>query len=249
MDFHELIVRYALRYNYVKVARLLVSSLTNEMHLEFAFFIMKYIVSNRKYTNYSIVRELAKQLTMHKLPSTSRECNAHRIERAAAYIVLMKDLIATKDNPRRRARIISTIKELLPSTGKFKELDAEIKKSRVGLLAITMKEHRISWLQREFNKRAEKISTQIDKYLDILRTDLLLPPLEGFTLERWVQSSVPEQAALADIVTSNGLCEESLLQYFELIQNTPSLSVDFFHGCSSDLFTEREQILKSVVID
>lgn len=87
MDFHELITRHALRYNYVRVARLLVSSLTNEMHLEFAFFIMKYIISHRKYSNYSIVRELAKQLTMHELPSTSRECSVHRIERATAYIV------------------------------------------------------------------------------------------------------------------------------------------------------------------
>ncbi|KAL3998843.1 hypothetical protein ACH3XW_16690 [Acanthocheilonema viteae] len=248
MEFHELIIRHALRYNYVKVVRLLVSSLTDEMHLEFAFFIMKYIISHRKYTNYSIVRELAKQLTMYKLPSTNRECNAYQIERAAAYIVLMKDLIATKGNPRRRASFISTIKEFLPNTEKFKELDAEIRKSRVGLLAVTMKEHRISWLQREFHKRAEKISAQIDKYLDILRTDLL-PPLEEFPLERWAQSSIPEQVALADIITSNGLCEESLLQYFELIQDTPSLSVDFFHGCSSDLFMEGQKILKCIVID
>lgn len=31
----------------------------------------------------------------------------------------MNDLIATKGNPRRRASFISTIKEFLPSTGKF----------------------------------------------------------------------------------------------------------------------------------
>lgn len=130
----------------------------------------------------------------------------------------------------------------------FQELDAEIRKSRVGLLAITMKEHRISRLQREFNRRAGKISAQIEKYLDILRTDLL-PPLERFPLERWIESSIPEQVLLSDIITSNGLCEESLLQYFELVQNTPSLSVDFFHGCSNDLFTESQKILKCVVID
>uniref|UniRef100_A0A0R3RFP7 Uncharacterized protein n=1 Tax=Elaeophora elaphi TaxID=1147741 RepID=A0A0R3RFP7_9BILA len=248
MDFHELIVRHTLRSNYVKVARLLISSLSSEMHLEFAFFIMKYIISHRRYTNYSIVRELAKQLTTHKLPSTSQECNAHRIERAAAYIVLMRDLIATKGNPRRRASFISTIKEFLPTTGKFKGLDDEIKKSRMGLLAVSMKEHRISALQCGFNKRAEKMSAQIDKHLDILRTDLL-PPLEGFPLERWTQSGIPEQVALADIIVSNGPCEESLLQYFELIQNTPSLSVDFFPACSNDLFMEQQEILKYVVID
>ncbi|EFO24580.1 hypothetical protein LOAG_03902 [Loa loa] len=248
MDFHESIVRHALRHNYVKVARLLVSSLTNEMHLEFAFFIMKYIISHRKYTNYSIVRELARQLTTYKLPSTSQECNAHRIERAVAYIVLMNDLIATKGNPRKRASFISTINEFLPSTGKFKELDAEIKKSRIGLLAVTMKEQRISRLQREFDKRAEEISVQIDEHLDILRTDLL-PPLDVFALERWAQSGIPEQVALADIIASNGLCEESLLQYFKLIQDTPDLSVDFFHACSNDLFMEQQEILKYVIID
>ncbi|VDM98039.1 unnamed protein product, partial [Onchocerca ochengi] len=144
--------------------------------------------------------------------------------------ILMNDLIATKGNPRRR------------------KLDAEIRKSRVGLLAITMKEHRINWLQKEFDTRAEKISAQIDKHLDILRTNLL-PPLEGFALERWAQSSIPEQVALADIVASNGLCEESLLQYFELIRDTPSLSVDFFHADSSDLFKERQEILHCVIID
>lgn len=88
MDFHELIIRHALRYNYIKVIRLLLSSsFTTEMHLEFAFFIMKHIISHRKYINYSIVRELAKQLTTYKLPSTSQECIVHRIERAVAYIV------------------------------------------------------------------------------------------------------------------------------------------------------------------
>lgn len=130
----------------------------------------------------------------------------------------------------------------------FQELDAEIKKSRIGLLAITMKEHRISWLQREFERRAEKISAQIDKHLDILRIDLL-PPLEEFALERWAKSGIPEQVALADIIISNGLCEESLLQYFELIQETPSLSIDFFHACSGDLFMERQEIFKHVIID
>ncbi|VDO68912.1 unnamed protein product [Onchocerca flexuosa] len=111
-----------------------------------------------------------------------------------------------------------------------------------------MKEHRIIWLQREFDKRAEKISAQIEKHLDILRTDLL-PPLEEFALERWAQSSIPEQVALADIVASNGLCEESLLQYFEFIRDTPNLSVDFFHTDSSDLFKEREEIPHCVIID
>lgn len=130
----------------------------------------------------------------------------------------------------------------------FQELDAEIRKSRVGLLAITMKEHRISRLQREFDKRAEKISAQIDKCLNTLRITLL-PPLEEFPLERWIQSGVPEQVALADIITSNGLREESLLQYFELIQDTPSLSVDFFYGCSSDLLMEQQKISKFIVID
>lgn len=88
MEFHELILRYTLRHNYVKVARLLASSLSVEMHLEFAFFIMKYIISHRQYSNYSIVRDLAKQLTMYEHPSTSGDCsNPYRIERAAAYIV------------------------------------------------------------------------------------------------------------------------------------------------------------------
>lgn len=87
MDFHEVIVRHALRYNYVKVARLLISSLTSVMHLEFAFFIMKYIIGNRRYTDYSIVRELTKQLTTYKLPSINQECIALRIERAVSYIV------------------------------------------------------------------------------------------------------------------------------------------------------------------
>ncbi|KAK6106999.1 hypothetical protein QQG55_26475 [Brugia pahangi] len=248
MDFHELIIRYALRYNYVKVARLLISSLSNEMHLEFAFFIMKHIISHRKYANYSIVRELIKQLTTFKLPSINQECNACRIERAVAYIILMNDLIATKGNSRRRASFISTIKDFLPNTGKFEELDAEIKKSRVGLLAVTMKEHRIKWLQGEFNRRAEKISAQIDKHLDILRTDLL-PPLEEFALERWAQSDIPERVALADIILSNGLNEESLLQYFKVIQDTPSLSIDFFHASSNDLFMERQENLNYVIID
>uniref|UniRef100_A0A915Q5M3 Uncharacterized protein n=1 Tax=Setaria digitata TaxID=48799 RepID=A0A915Q5M3_9BILA len=248
MDFHELIVRHALRYNYAKVVRMLLPSLTSKMHLEFAFFIMKYITSHREYTNYSIVRELAKQLTKYEFPSTNQERDVHRIERATAYIMLMNDLIATKDNPRRRASFISTIKEHLPCTGKFKELDVEVKKSRVALLAITMKEHRISWLQREFDSRAEKISAQIEKHLDILRKDLL-PPLESFALERWTKSSIPEQAALADIVATNGVCEKSLLQYFEILRDTPSLSVDFFHPCSDDLFMERQEIQRCIVID
>ncbi|KAM3720913.1 Transcription factor [Dirofilaria immitis] len=217
--------------------------------MDFHELIVRHALSHRNYTNYSIVRELAKQLTTYKFPSTSQECDVYRIERAATYIILMNDLIATKGNPRRRASFISTIRELLPNTGKSEKLDAEIRKSRVGLLAITMKEHRISWLEREFNTRAEKISTQIEKHLDILRTNLL-PPLEGFALERWAQSSIPEEVALADIVASNGVCEESLLQYFDLIQNTPNLSsVDFFRADSSDLFKEQQEILHCVVID
>lgn len=130
----------------------------------------------------------------------------------------------------------------------LQELDAEIKKSRIGLLAVAMKEHRISWLQSEFDARAEKISAQIDNHLDILRT-ALLPRLEEFAVERWAQSSIPEQVVLANIIASNGLCEESLLQYFELMQKTPSLSIDFFHVCSNDLFADRQETLNCVVID
>ncbi|VDN03643.1 unnamed protein product [Thelazia callipaeda] len=248
MDFHEYIVRYSLRHDYVKVARMLNHPLDSKLHLEFAFFIMKNIVNHRNYTHYSVVRELAKQLSMYKLPWASHERDVCAIERAAAYIVLMKDLISINGDEQAKASFISSVREFLPDTNRFKELDAEVRKSRVTLLAVIMKEHRISRLQYEFNTRAEKISKQIKERLENLQNDLL-PQLEDFSAQKWAESSQPEQVALSEIVASNGVCEESLLLYYEVLQNTPSMSADFFRVSTDDIFAKRHEESNFVIID
>lgn len=87
MAMAKLAVRYALRLNYKEAVAEMVSKLDDDLHLEFAFYVMKNIVSERNYEQFSILREFAMSMQEYTMPSYSQACTMLRIERAAAYVV------------------------------------------------------------------------------------------------------------------------------------------------------------------
>lgn len=124
-----------------------------------------------------------------------------------------------------------------------------MRKCRTVLISFAVKESRRRKVRREFAAKAEKISTQIEKHLDILR-EQLLPPLEPILSKTKQGEATTDETLLSEILGAGGINERSLRDFFIALKDTPTLSMDFFERFTDNETIKHELVTeKSIIID
>lgn len=233
----EAVLHVALRHDLREMVKRLHDFLGESLHLEYAFFVMKQILSRRFLDKYALVVDLAARMGQFSFPSTSHQADLLKIQRSAAFIVLMSDIAGfSTSNALSSKEITLKIKRLLPNSGIYPRLDALAKESRIALMSVMMKQKRIKRLRAEFYSKAERISRQIETRLDRLRTQLLPVP-DGLPIDSQRLKAEPAKSLYSEIVRTEGITDRSLLKFFQVISDSPQMSINFFDSGSCEIFS------------
>lgn len=87
MSVEEAVLYVALRNDFREVVKLLHGSLNEHMHLEYAFFVMKQVVSRRFLDKYELVRHLINRIRSYQLPSSGYELELLKLQYSIAFVV------------------------------------------------------------------------------------------------------------------------------------------------------------------
>ncbi|VDK44488.1 unnamed protein product [Anisakis simplex] len=241
MSVEEAVLRVALRNDFHEVVKLLHNSLTEHMHLEYAFFVIKHIISRRFIDKYDLVRHLIARIRTYQLPSNGYELELIKLQYSIAFVVssliLMSDIIGLRSGGALQSEQLTIkIRKLLADSGKYYEVDRLAQESRIALMSILMKQKRVNRLRREFYGKAERISEQIEAGFDRIRVDII-PPERELPIDRRLRCSVAAIALYNEIVERDGFSEPTLLKFLNAFSNTPQMNLNFFESSSHDLFS------------
>ncbi|KHN89084.1 hypothetical protein Tcan_15393 [Toxocara canis] len=237
MSVEEAVLNIALRNDFCEVVKVLHHSLSEHIHLEYAFFVMKQIVKRRFLDRYDLVRQLLSKIRSYQLPSNEQELELLRLQYSIAFIVLMGDIIGLGYGGALQTKeVASKIRKLLADSGKFYEVDRLAQESRIALMSVLMKQRRINRLRREFYGKAERISEQIETRLDRIRAKIV-PTQRELPLDHRTRSAVATNALYNEIVERDGFNEQALLHFLNAFSKTPQTSVSFFESSSHDFFS------------
>lgn len=234
----EAVLRVALRNNLIEVVKRLHDYLSEPMHLEYAFYVIKQVLRLRAVQQYSLISDLLQKLCETDLPSTSQQLQLLRIQRSAAFIVLMGDVAGinqTSQLPLSTKEVLRKMKHLLPHTNKYSRLDETSRESRIALMLTMMKQKRILRLRRDFHSKAERLSEKMEKCLDKVRAEMLVP-LNGLPLENYFASAEAAKNLYMEIVKKEGVSDRSLLKFLRIIEDSPQMSFSFFDSGSCEVF-------------
>uniref|UniRef100_A0A915ACT9 Uncharacterized protein n=1 Tax=Parascaris univalens TaxID=6257 RepID=A0A915ACT9_PARUN len=118
MSVEEAVLHVALRNDFREVVKLLYGFLNERMHLAYAFFVMKQVVSRRFLDKYDLVHLLINRIRSCQLPSSGYELELLRLQYAIAFLILMSDIIGLSDgNTLPTGEITSKIRKLLADSG------------------------------------------------------------------------------------------------------------------------------------